>query len=89
LTPVMTIVLEGDWAFKDEADKAEQVIHLADASPPIKVALLEGGMQSGKASVAIGLDIGEGRYVIAETSLELFLSAARAFAVKTGQQVGE
>ena len=85
MTPVMTIILEGDRAFSQDEIGDKQIIHLSEHSPPIKVALLEGGMASGKASVAFGLDIGDGKFVIAETSLELFLSAARAFEARTGQ----
>jgi hypothetical protein len=91
MTPVMTIVLEPDRAFTDEVE-GKDLIHLGADAPPIKVALVEGGMQSGKASIAIGLDLGtvggSPRYVIAEPSLDLFLAAARAFAARTGTDLG-
>lgn len=44
----------------------------------IAVASLEGGLASGKASVAFVFDLPDGRVVFAETSLALLLTAARA-----------
>lgn len=45
---------------------------------------LKAGMASGKPSVAIRLDLPDGKVVIAETSLALFLGAASALHTKFG-----
>ena len=42
------------------------------------VTSLRGGMGSGKPSVALIVDLPDGSYVMAETSLALFIMAARA-----------
>ncbi len=76
----MTIKLEGDNAWPDLRDKPEdQVIHLQNT---IEVTALEGGMASGRTSVAFRFELPDGRSVIAETSLALFLNAARAFKIR-------
>lgn len=48
----------------------------------IAVAMLDGGMASGKPSIAIRLDMDDGRVIIAQTSARLFCTAARAFMAK-------
>lgn len=50
-----------------------EIIHLPDAT--WRVVFMEGGMQSGAASVALRLDLPDGRTVIAETSLAAWISA--------------
>ncbi len=78
--PAMTIILEGDNAWPDLREKPEeQVIHLQNT---IEVTALEGGMASGRTSVAFRFELPDGRSVLAETSLALFLSAARAFQIR-------
>lgn len=56
----------------------EKVIHLTN---PITVYSLAAGMESGKPSVGFVFDLPDGKKVVAETSLELFISAARALAI--------
>jgi uncharacterized protein (UPF0371 family) len=74
--PMLNIKLDGDNCWPDLADKPEgELIE----TQTIEVALLPGGMSSGKASVAIRIDLPDGRTVIAQTSQELFDAAARAF----------
>lgn len=75
----LDIILEGDGCWTDLA-----------TTPPIRgelraVALLRGGMQSGKASVCFRVQLPDGGTVLAETSLSLLLAAARAFAVRAEQ----
>lgn len=53
------------------------VIHLTN---PITVGSLAHGMSSGKPSVAFVFTLPDGRAVVAETSLELFVAAARGLA---------
>lgn len=45
------------------------------------------GMRSGRTSVALRLDLPDGRTLIAETSLGLLLGAAKAFEARHGDQV--
>ena len=81
--PTMRIILE-EPAWPDLGN-IEQRIHdgrviwLGNGAPPIAIAALKGGMISGKPSVAIRLDLPDGRTVIAETSLVLLLAAADTF----------
>lgn len=81
----LKIILEGDGCWPDLKGNEERIIHLKDAGE-IEVAALGGGMTSGRPSVAIRLDLPDGRVVFAETSMRLFLAAARAFAAKYGWQ---
>lgn len=81
--PVMRIILqEPAWPEIDRDDP--RVIWLGEGSPPIGVTGLEGGMKSGKPSAALRLDLPDGRIVIAETSLALFLTAADALKARYG-----
>ena len=77
--------LDEDGAFRDFQDMTE-IIHLGNMSPPIRIAALRKGMISGKTSVAIGLDIGKGRAVLAETSLRLFLQVADMLRARFGDE---
>lgn len=75
----MTIVLkEPAWPELEKAD----IIHIANDAPPIQVAVLEGGLQSGRPSVALRIDLPDGRTVVAETTARLFCSAAKAIMAK-------
>lgn len=80
--PVMTIILDADDAWADLSGDgphglAPHVI-LADNDEPIQVGVLAAGMTSGKPSVMFRIHLPDGRIVLAETSLALFASAARA-----------
>lgn len=68
--------IEGKWP--DLADKT--LLHVQDFA----VGGLAGGMESGKPSVAIRIDLPTGQVVFAETSLALFLTAADALDRVTG-----
>jgi hypothetical protein len=63
------IVRFGDEVPWPEVDR-EQILHYTDT---MKVAVLEGGMSSGKPSVALRIDLDDGRTLIAETSLDLLI----------------
>lgn len=71
--PNMKVITNGDGCWPDLKDKT--VIH---TQLPFEVALLRGGMASGGASVSFRIGLPDGRVVIAETSLELLTTAARA-----------
>ncbi len=70
-----SVILEGENAWPDLDNK--EVIHLGAGSRGMQVAVLPGGMVSGKPSVAIRIDLPDGRTVVAETSARLFVSAGR------------
>lgn len=71
--PSLDINLDGDNAWPDLRTKQDNIIHLTDG---MKLCALDGGMSSGKPSVAIRIDLPDGRIVIAETSARLFVMAA-------------
>jgi hypothetical protein len=80
--PVLKLKMEGDGAWPDMVDKLTEgkVIRSED----IELAVLKGGMASGKPSIAIRINLDDDSVVFAETSLALFLSAADAFKAKYG-----
>lgn len=80
--PIIRLILEGDGAFKDLADKEERVIHLTG---PFTVAALERGMRSGNPSLSIRIDLPDGRVVVQETSMRMWLTVARALEGKFGR----
>jgi hypothetical protein len=59
------------------------LIHLADGAH-IEIGGLSGGMESGKPSVAFCFLLPDGRPVVAETSLALFLTAADVLRARHG-----
>ncbi len=79
--PVLTVNLQGDGAFLDLAQQHGEAIHLTDE---IRVAGLDRGMASGKPSVAFGFVLPDGRWVLAETSLALLLTAADLLRARFG-----
>lgn len=60
-----------------EAVASGKLIHLGNDAR-IEVGTLRHGMQSGKDSCAFCFTLPDGRVVVAETSVELFVSTARA-----------
>lgn len=76
--PVLTVKFDGDNAWPDLKDRA---LHVHDYQDPIEVAVLDSGMSSGKPSVAFRLDI-DGGTIIAQTSAQLFVQAARMIHAK-------
>lgn len=73
--PALRILLNVEGEFKDL--KGERTIHLSD--PSMAIGRLPKGMESGKSSVVIRLDLPNGTTILAETSMALFLNCARAF----------
>jgi hypothetical protein len=72
----MEINLGGENAWPDLASR--KLHHVANDAPPIKIAVLDGGMVSGRPSGAIRIDLPDGSSVVAETTARLFCSAGRA-----------
>jgi hypothetical protein len=83
--PSLNVILEEPAWPELRTRPPEDVIHI---TTPISVAALEGGMESGATSVAIRLDLPDGRVVIAETSLALFLAAGRAIVARFPSPAG-
>jgi hypothetical protein len=77
--PTMTLKF-GDGAWPELRDK--EIIHLGDGAPPIGVAVLDHGMTSGRPSVAIRVDLPDGKHVLAETSARLFCTTAKTIMAK-------
>lgn len=83
--PMINFIGDGDGAGQDLAGKMDQVVHITDA--PITLMGLRGGMQSGKNSLMLRIDLPDGRVLLAETSVAVFLTAAtavRAWDERTG-----
>lgn len=82
----LSLQLDGDAAYPDLLDRAADVIHLANDAPPIGVTALPGGMTSGRTSVMLRIDLPDGRVVLAETSLRLFLLTADMLRARYGDE---
>jgi hypothetical protein len=74
----ITLTLAGGNVWPWPELRKDQIIHLADDDPPIRVAVLDSGMASGRPSVAIRMDLPDGRVVVARTSARVFCAAGRA-----------
>jgi len=75
------IFLEGDEMLsKFPEDK------VVDISGEMWMGALGNGMISGKPSVGIAFQLDDGRIALAQTSMRLFHTAAKAFAAKYGWQ---
>ena len=74
----ISVNLNGDAAWTVLAER--EIIHLRDGS--IEVAVLEGGLASGRPSVAIRFDLPDGKTVITETTARLFVGAGRMIAAR-------
>jgi hypothetical protein len=72
----LDIRLEGDGAFRDEPHAKHGRLD--------RVATLADGTTKGKPSVAIGIRLDNGEYVIAETTWNLLYTAARAIEARYG-----
>lgn len=73
----MNIILDGDNAWPELKD-AEIIL----PEGTLQVAILTGGLASGRPSVAIRIDLPDGRHVIAQTTARLFVSAGRAIVAR-------
>lgn len=75
--PVISVNLDGDNAWPELArGPSDVVVHLPDVR--WRLAALAGGMASGAPSLALRLDLPDGRVVIAETSLAAWIAATCA-----------
>lgn len=86
--PAMTIVFDVETNGFDamrglESHDDPRLIHMADGAK-IEVGALDRGMESGKPSAAFCFGLPDGRVVLCETSLALFLTAADALKARYG-----
>jgi hypothetical protein len=79
--PALIITLDGEGSFP-EPKRHQRFLHIGDGGQPIRVAVLDKGMRSGRPSVAIRLETHDGTVIIAETSARLFAQAGRLIAAK-------
>lgn len=81
------VILEGDKCWPDLEEKIESgnLIHLPD--PQMQIAALSKGMTSGNPSVSIRIELPDGKTVLAETSMKLFLGIADIFRQKYAQEL--
>jgi hypothetical protein len=77
--PMIDLRLNADGMMRDVAPD-----RLRHTVGPIRIGVLEGRMTSGAPSVVIAVDLGDGAWVAAETSLVLFLAAAEALRARFG-----
>ena len=86
---IINVILEGDSCWEDLADKikSDKVIWLREGV--ISIAALSKGMKSGKPSISIRIELPDGRTLMAETSMRLFLSAAGAFEQRYRKELEE
>lgn len=82
--PRVTLRLEGDGAFEDVLETAEEIIYLTSDEFEMRVAALESGMQSGAPSIAFGFQLPDGKYVIFDTSLKIMLTTLEAIVARYG-----
>ena len=75
--PVIDVYRNGEGLWPDLPTKV--VHHVRNDIGAIAMAGLPGGMEKGRTSVSIRIDLPNGEVVIAETSLRPLLQAAAAF----------
>lgn len=83
---IMKVIAEGDGAWTDLEGRMADVIHLKD-DVVIQVVALSGGMVSGRPSVSLRFDLPDGKVMIAETSVVLFLAAAEILRARYGDEI--
>ena len=87
--PLMEIHTEGTGGHYSEVLRRRKLIHMPE-DVPIRVETLDGGMASGKPSVAFIMELpAMGITVLAQTSVKLFQLAAVATYARYGDQTGD
>ena len=82
MAQIIRLILDGDGAFSDLAGHEDRIIHLTGV---FTIASLEKGMVGGAPSIAIRIDLPDGKTVIQETSVRAFMTAAEALKAKYHQ----
>ena len=85
--PQLDLKLDGDGCWPDilTAHETGRLINATGNDTVVGLALLQGGMASGEASVTIRLDLPDGRVVIAETSFALLENAVNCMRIRLSQ----
>jgi hypothetical protein len=82
----LRVIMEGDGIWPDLPELAEAgmlINGMASGQPPdITFAALPEGTVEGRPSITIRLDFPDGRVVLAETTMRLFLAVARSFGAR-------
>lgn len=81
---ILHLNLNGDGAWPDIADKKDKLTWINDGE--LSISCLPKGMTSGAPSVAIRIDLPDGRIIVAETSMRMFQIAAVAMRARYGDQ---
>jgi hypothetical protein len=85
--PGMNISINEGWADIPELQRNDKLVDLTGNNAPfIEAVLIDGGMASGAASVILRMKLPDGKVLVAETSLALFLSAADVMRAAHGGQ---
>ncbi len=82
----LRVILEGDGSMPELAEKMKQGLVLDTQIDAITA--LPRGMVSGKTSVAVIVNLPDGRVVFAQTTLALLQAATRAFTARYGEHGG-
>ena len=80
----LRIILEGDGALEDIKDA---IVVSPEDGPLIRVLALKEGMVSGAPSVAFAIPMPDGKWLFAQTSMHLFLAAARSFQARFEEEL--
>jgi len=83
---VITVELEGDNCWPDLAEKLDTPDLIRGTG--IAIAVLSRGMESGRPSLTFRIDLPDGRVVLVETSLRLFMTAVKAIRARYGDGEG-
>jgi hypothetical protein len=87
MASIINLKLDGDNAWPDLAANRHKVLHITEE--PIGLAVLPGGMQSGKPSIALRIDwpemaANDADCLVAELSWAVLATAVRAIAARYG-----
>lgn len=98
--PHINVNLEGDGAWRDLLLDPNQKsgdpvfrdsvkVFIGDEAPSLHLALLKGGMTSGRHSIGIRIDLPDGTVLVTETSARALLAAADAIRTRIAMEGGE
>jgi hypothetical protein len=79
--PITRIILDGDGAWPDLKDCSPERLFTTDQA---EVACLDGGMESGRPSIAMRFNLPDGKVLIYQTSVGQFQQVAAALRGKYG-----
>lgn len=83
--PAIKVILDGDSCWPDLVEKKH--IWIGNEGGAIEIAALPRGMEKGRTSLAIRINLPNGNVIVAETSLALLQGANLAFTTRYGNQI--